>query len=125
MSVEAKTSLSWASVAAHLRSIGIVVPDGQPAEQEPAQRQSAPPPAESTEENQGTSRPADQDRKDWSAVLRSAKSAGVLFFERLSDGELIAENLHHLTVDPTQDLQACWADTPANSWLILWSTSFM
>ena len=44
------------------------------------------------------------------AIVAAAKKAGVIFMERVSDGELIVEGLDRLAPDDRQKLEAGWSD---------------
>jgi DNA polymerase I len=45
-----------------------------------------------------------------STIIAVAKSAGVKFLERVTDGELVVEGLDHLAPDDRQKLQATWVN---------------
>jgi DNA polymerase I-like protein with 3'-5' exonuclease and polymerase domains len=52
-------------------------------------------------------------RKTLAAIIASAKSVGVSFLERVSDGELVVEHLEHLAPDGRKELEARWVDIRA------------
>src|SRR5271170_4132733 len=54
--------------------------------------------------------PSRADRTTIEALLATARKAGAIFMERVSDGELVVESLDRLAPDDHQKLQARWGD---------------
>jgi hypothetical protein len=115
------TALSWNSIADQLRSIGIKVPEDLSSSdygrQTPANDISASPALANVvsfaEEIRGTppqAEPSDAVRDVVDAVVKAARSAGVTFFERVNDGELVAEGLGGLAPNVMQSVQANWLE---------------
>ena len=109
-------TLTWASVAEQLRAAGVDLPMAAiPAAQElqPAASHDETTLAPNTAARTGfrsdasPGRPA-SDPADLVAILRMARAAGVTFFERVADGELVADGLAHLSADCQQALTRRW-----------------
>ena len=101
------TPLSWASISEQLRAIGVEVPVTAPQGSEPATRTDSVPPSQP--EVPPVQQPARMDKPTADAptmIVAAAKKAGVIFMERVTDGELIVEGLDHLAPDDRQTLQA-------------------
>ena len=101
------TPLSWASISEQLRAIGVEVPVTAPQGSEPATRTDSVPPSQP--EVTPVQQPARMDKPTADApttIVAAAKKAGVIFMERVTDGELIVEGLDHLAPDDRQTLQA-------------------
>ena len=101
-------ALSWAAIAEQLRALGVTVPvtatqgsDAPPERSVPPFQTDVPP--------EPAPCPADA-AASTTAIVAAAKKAGVIFMERVSDGELIVEGLDRLAPDDRQKLEAGWSD---------------
>jgi DNA polymerase I-like protein with 3'-5' exonuclease and polymerase domains len=115
------TALSWNSIADQLRSIGVKVPEDLSSSdygrQTPANDISAPPALANVvsfaEEIRGTppqAEPSDAVPDVIDVIVKAARSAGVTFFERVNNGELVAEGLGGLAPNVMQSVQAKWLE---------------
>jgi hypothetical protein len=96
------TALSWNSIADQLRSIGIKVPEDLSSSeyggQTPANDFFAPTAlanvvslAEEIQHTTSDAEPSDAVPDVVHVIVKAAQSAGASFYERVSDGELVAE----------------------------------
>jgi DNA polymerase I len=110
-------TLTWASIAEQLRAAGVNLPmaaipatQGLPPANSQYETSPAPSPAVRTEPlSERSSLGQDATGEAGIAVLlRMARSAGVTFFERVADGELVAHGLDCLAGDCQQSLTGQW-----------------
>jgi DNA polymerase I len=108
--------MTWASIAEQLRSIGVDVPLSEPrgpAESSTAKSSTerSPPQATVNVGRSGTflsSCRVPRDSESLWGIIKASTIAGVTFFERIVDGELVAEGLSRLAPDSLQALTARW-----------------
>jgi DNA polymerase I len=111
--------ITWASIAEQLRSIGVDVSLGEPLAPEgssPARSSTEILPTQPTERDADIRRAGmvrnscqiDSQLGSLCDLLKPATAAGVMFFERVVDGKLVAEGLSHLPPDLLQALSARW-----------------
>jgi hypothetical protein len=101
-------ALSWSAIAEQLRELGVDVPatrtrgnDYLPARAVPPFQTDVPP--------QPARRPGDPSAST-TAIVAAAKKAGATFMERVSDGELIVEELDRFAPNDRKKLEAGWSD---------------
>ena len=105
---EESAGISSASVSEQLRAIGVDVPVTAPqVNGHPAARTDRTPPAQpDVPPQQQPSLACEPTQDPLTTILATAKKAGVIFMERVADGELVIEGLNHLAPDDRQKLQA-------------------
>jgi DNA polymerase I-like protein with 3'-5' exonuclease and polymerase domains len=106
-------SLSWTSIFEKLQAIGVEVPATvPPGNDRPAARPEHSPPSKPDMADLPWQPPrADKPSPEaLMTILAAARKAGIIFMERVTDGELIVEGLDQLAPIERQKLQAQWED---------------
>jgi len=108
--------MSWNSIAEQLRSIGVVLPVDAAADHNlgsvpllrdaPSLEPSIPPVKRSIDEIIEARAADDSEAEEVCGVIKSATAAGVTFFQRVSDGELIEDGLQGLQLEQLNTMKS-------------------
>jgi DNA polymerase I len=97
-------SLTWAAIAEQLRAVGVDLPMAAQECKRTAQGETSPAP------HKASSLGEVQSESEIAGILRVTRSTGVTFFERVADGELVADGVAQVAADCRQTLTRRWEE---------------